>query len=382
MGARHPLLVLSKANLKVPVPPVRALDDERLTGWMADRVEMRYFTSIPEDRHARDRRDVGRLYFKRNILPVGVEWPRCDCYRVRTLTAWQRAGRHVETQHHCRARASPEDIGRVRRVHNFFQVGQRASGRHRRPGSTISNNWWGWAKPGARSMPTIITSSPWSIGYGNTHSTSAPRTSRGAAPRRGSGAFSHRRCFASGVSGTGHGLRGDDLAHQILGRMDVVESAGRRMAVSKRACRMGRGELRLSTADSLRRENWSCSFSIRKCSCDFSELGFAPDGGEWWNTLIKNPGGILLVTGPTDSGKTTTLYSTLKLLATPGVNVSTIEDPIEMVEPMFNQMQVQSNIDLTFAAGVRALMRQRPGHHHGRRNPRSGNGRNGHPIPR
>jgi general secretion pathway protein E len=69
---------------------------------------------------------------------------------------------------------------------------------------------------------------------------------------------------------------------------------------------------------------------------------------------------MVLVTGPTGSGKTTTLYSTLKQLAKPEVNLCTIEDPIEMVEPSFNQMQVQHNIDLTFASGVRALLRQDP----------------------
>src|SRR5690606_19507319 len=65
-------------------------------------------------------------------------------------------------------------------------------------------------------------------------------------------------------------------------------------------------------------------------------------------------------TGPTGSGKTTTLYSTLKQLATREVNVCTIEDPIEMVESSFNQIQVQDNIELTFASGVKALLRQDP----------------------
>src|SRR5208337_1455051 len=79
-----------------------------------------------------------------------------------------------------------------------------------------------------------------------------------------------------------------------------------------------------------------------------------------WVGLTAQPNGIILVTGPTGSGKTTTLYSTLKHLATPEVNVCTIEDPIEMVEPAFNQMQAQSGIDMSFAEGVRALMRQDP----------------------
>ena len=76
--------------------------------------------------------------------------------------------------------------------------------------------------------------------------------------------------------------------------------------------------------------------------------------------MIDRPNGIVLVTGPTGSGKTTTLYSTLKHLARPEINVCTVEDPIEMVSPEFNQMQVQPAIDLDFAAGVRTLLRQDP----------------------
>ena len=76
--------------------------------------------------------------------------------------------------------------------------------------------------------------------------------------------------------------------------------------------------------------------------------------------MIGEPNGIILVTGPTGSGKTTTLYSSLKQLATPEVNVCTIEDPIEMIEPPFNQMQVQPGIGVDFAHGVRTLLRQDP----------------------
>jgi general secretion pathway protein E len=93
---------------------------------------------------------------------------------------------------------------------------------------------------------------------------------------------------------------------------------------------------------------------------DFAELGFSDEDSRRWNSLASRPNGIILVTGPTGSGKTTTLYSTLKTLATEEVNVCTIEDPIEMVEGAFNQMQVQAGIDLGFADGVRALMRQDP----------------------
>jgi general secretion pathway protein E len=93
---------------------------------------------------------------------------------------------------------------------------------------------------------------------------------------------------------------------------------------------------------------------------DFAELGFTDEDTRRWNSMVSLPNGIVLVTGPTGSGKTTTLYSTLKTLATPEVNVCTIEDPIEMVEPAFNQMQVVHGIDLSFAAGIRTLMRQDP----------------------
>jgi general secretion pathway protein E len=92
----------------------------------------------------------------------------------------------------------------------------------------------------------------------------------------------------------------------------------------------------------------------------FDQLGFSKEDYEIWQRMTGNNNGIVFVTGPTGSGKTTTLYSTLKQLSTPEVNVCTIEDPIEMVEPSFNQMQVQANIDVGFAQGVKALLRQDP----------------------
>lgn len=92
----------------------------------------------------------------------------------------------------------------------------------------------------------------------------------------------------------------------------------------------------------------------------FEQLGFSREDYRTWQTMTNKPHGIIFVTGPTGSGKTTTLYSTLKQLATSEVNVCTIEDPIEMVEPSFNQMQVQANIQVDFAQGVKAMLRQDP----------------------
>jgi general secretion pathway protein E len=89
-------------------------------------------------------------------------------------------------------------------------------------------------------------------------------------------------------------------------------------------------------------------------------LGFGSHDAKRWEAMVARPNGIVLVTGPTGSGKTSTLYSTLRRLATEEVNVCTIEDPIEMIQPAFNQTQVQPGLDFGFAEGVRALMRQDP----------------------
>ena len=149
---------------------------------------------------------------------------------------------------------------------------------------------------------------------------------------------------------------------KILGRMDVAEK--RRPQDGRVKTKRPEGdevELRLSTLPTAFGEKLVMRiFDPDVLLRSFSELGFGGEDLRRWNAMVHNPHGIVLVTGPTGSGKTTTLYSTLKELATPEVNVCTIEDPIEMVEPAFNQMQVQQNIDVTFASGVRALLRQDP----------------------
>jgi general secretion pathway protein E len=149
---------------------------------------------------------------------------------------------------------------------------------------------------------------------------------------------------------------------KILGRMDVVEK--RRPQDGRIKTRTAEGqevELRLSTLPTAFGEKLVMRiFDPEVLVKDLTELGFSDEDKARWNEMTSKPHGIVLVTGPTGSGKTTTLYSTLKTLATPEVNVCTIEDPIEMIEPSFNQMQVQSAIDLSFAEGVRALMRQDP----------------------
>ena len=149
---------------------------------------------------------------------------------------------------------------------------------------------------------------------------------------------------------------------KILGRMNVAEKRkpqdGR---VKTKTPDGGEVELRLSTLPTAFGEKMVMRiFDPEVLLKNFDQLGFSADDLRRWQEMTRQPNGIILVTGPTGSGKTTTLYTTLKKLATPEVNLCTIEDPIEMIEPAFNQMQVQHNIDLTFAGGVRALMRQDP----------------------
>jgi len=147
-----------------------------------------------------------------------------------------------------------------------------------------------------------------------------------------------------------------------LGRMNIAEK--RKPQDSRIKTRTPSGhevELRLSTMPTAFGEKLVMRiFDPDVLLRNFSELGFSKEDSAHWNKMTRQTSGIILVTGPTGSGKTTTLYSTLKQLASEEVNVCTVEDPIEMVEPAFNQMQVNPGIDLDFASGIRALMRQDP----------------------
>ncbi len=147
-----------------------------------------------------------------------------------------------------------------------------------------------------------------------------------------------------------------------LGRMNVAEKRkpqdGRVKTKSPTGTEV---ELRLSTLPTAFGEKLVMRvFDPQVLLKDFDQLGLSTEDQRRWHTMTCQAHGIILVTGPTGSGKTSTLYTTLKQLATREVNLCTVEDPIEMVEPAFNQMQVQHNIDLTFASGIRALLRQDP----------------------
>jgi general secretion pathway protein E len=144
---------------------------------------------------------------------------------------------------------------------------------------------------------------------------------------------------------------------KIMGRLDVAEKRkpqdGRIKSLSPGGAEI---EMRLSSMPTAFGEKLVLRiFDPEVLVKDFAALGLEKKESNIWNDMIGHPHGIILVTGPTGSGKTTTLYTSLKHLARPEVNVCTIEDPIELVEPSFNQMQVQHNIDLDFASGVKTL---------------------------
>lgn len=149
---------------------------------------------------------------------------------------------------------------------------------------------------------------------------------------------------------------------KILARMDVAEKRRPQDGRIKSRTRNGSEfEMRLSTMPTAFGEKLVMRiFNPQLMLKSFTELGFSVELQQQWQQLLAQQNGIILVTGPTGSGKTTTLYSSLKQLATSEINLCTVEDPIETIVNEFNQMQVAPEIGITFATGIRTLMRQDP----------------------
>ncbi|MBU1087061.1 MAG: Flp pilus assembly complex ATPase component TadA [Candidatus Omnitrophica bacterium] len=120
-------------------------------------------------------------------------------------------------------------------------------------------------------------------------------------------------------------------------------------------------DLRLSTFPTLFGEGVSIRLLSKKM-LDFgiNQLGFPQESMEKLKDILKKPNGIILVTGPTGCGKTTTLYSCLSYINDPKVNIITLEDPIEYQLQGINQIQINPQVDLTFATGLRSILRQDP----------------------
>jgi len=260
---------------------------------------------------------------------------------------------------------SPEQINRYRQ--EFYQVTQAIAGAnslHKRAASDITNveallQLGDNTNPDANDQH-IVKVVDWLLQYAFEQRASDIHLE----PRRETGKVRFR------IDGVLHSVYEMPLAIivavtariKILGRLNVAEK--RKPQDGRLKTRTPKGletELRLSTMPTAFGEKLVMRvFDPEVLVRSFAQLGLSGKQLETWHELTAHPNGIILVTGPTGSGKTTTLYSTLKQLATEQVNVCTIEDPIEMIEPAFNQMQVNPGVDLHFADGIRSLMRQDP----------------------
>ena len=260
---------------------------------------------------------------------------------------------------------NPEQINRYRQ--EFYQVTQAIAGAnslHKRAAADVTNveallQLGDNANPDANDQH-IVKVVDWLLQYAFEQRASDIHLE----PRRETGKVRFR------IDGVLHSVYGMPLAIivavtariKILGRLNVAEK--RKPQDGRLKTRTPKGletELRLSTMPTAFGEKLVMRvFDPEVLVRSFAQLGLSGKQLETWHELTAHPNGIILVTGPTGSGKTTTLYSTLKQLATEQVNVCTIEDPIEMIEPAFNQMQVNPGVDLHFADSIRSLMRQDP----------------------
>jgi general secretion pathway protein E len=364
----HPLNALAQWKMKSAKPPYRALDIATLTEWLAKRLGVPYHHIDPLKVDMRSVTEVmsNDYAVKRNILPVAVNGKDVVIAVAEPyITAWQRDLGEMLKMNFQIVFANPADITRY--IGEFYNL-SRSVKRAEKAGVGVSNlnNFEQLVELGksGRTLDAndhhIVVLVDWLWQYAFDQRASDIHIE----PRRDTANVRFR------IDGVLHDVYQMPATVafacvariKILGRMDVVEK--RRPQDGRIKTRTADGmeiELRLSTLPTAHGEKMVMRiFDPEVLVRDFTELGFTPEDNTKWQDLIKSPGGIILVTGPTGSGKTTTLYTTLKQLATHEVNVCTIEDPIEMVEPSFNQMQVQSAIDLGFAEGVRALMRQDP----------------------
>ncbi|MEM6773923.1 MAG: GspE/PulE family protein, partial [Pseudomonadota bacterium] len=367
-GSIHPLVLLSEQKLVDFAAKDRVLDMSALLTWLGERSEQAVVEIDPLKINVAAISEVmSRPFAERHrILAVAVGPEEVTIASAEPYQrAWQSNLEHVLRKHIRRVLADPRDIARY--TAEFYTMagsvrGARAAGRES-PGTT--SNLEQLLELGSVREPDandqhIVSIVDWLLQYAFEQRASDIHIE----PRREVGKVRFR---IDGVLNTVYELPAQVCAAvtsriKILGRMDVAEK--RRPQDGRLKTRSPGGsevELRLSTLPTAFGEKLVMRiFDPELLNKSFEELGLANDDLARWNTMTGMGNGIALVTGPTGSGKTTTLYSTLRQLATSAVNVCTIEDPIEMVEEAFNQMQVNSSIDLDFSRGVRTLMRQDP----------------------
>ena len=366
-GDYHPLNLIADMKWQSPKPPGKVMHLEWLTEWLAGRVGQTYFHIDPlKINFSAVTTVMSNAYAARfKILPVEVNTREaviatCQPY----VKEWEKELKQILRLDIRRVIANPDDIARYQV--EFYNLAKSIKGAvNKGDGRSGIGNFEQLVEMGKEKQfdandQHIVHVVDWLWQYAFDQRASDIHME----PRRDVGEVRFR---IDGVLHPVYQIPAAVMAAmtsriKILGRMDVVEK--RRPQDGRIKTRTTDGqevELRLSTMPTAFGEKLVMRvFDPEVIVKDFAALGFSDDDKLRWGKMTAAPHGIILVTGPTGSGKTTTLYSTLKTLAVPEVNVCTIEDPIEMVEPAFNQMQVTHGIDLGFADGVRALMRQDP----------------------
>jgi len=367
-GKTHPLIVIADQKWRQAGPPVRLLTLEVLTEWLAGRTGLDYqhidplkidFTGVAEV--------MSSAYAARfGILPVQVTTREIVIATAEPyVREWVEELQQILRKQIRRVMANPEDISRY--LVEFFNLAKSVKKAAAKGEVTAGLSSFEQLvelgkvnKQFDANDQHIVHIVDWLWQYAFDQRASDIHIE----PRRNLGIVRFR------IDGVLHQVYQIPMAVmnamtsriKLLGRMDVIEK--RRPQDGRIKTRTPAGqevELRLSTLPTAFGEKLVMRiFDPEVLVRDFRSLGFSDEDQARWKQMTATPNGIILVTGPTGSGKTTTLYTTLKQLATPEVNVCTIEDPIEMVESSFNQMQVSHAIELGFADGVRALMRQDP----------------------
>ncbi|MEN2751430.1 GspE/PulE family protein [Psychrobacter sp. FBL11] len=371
--AQHPLLTISEFGL----PNGHALDNSSenkltlawLNQWLAAKANMPIFRIDPLKVDVPAVTQLMSFEYARSqhILPIEVTLDEVIIGTDQPFyTDWHtNIEKLIKSKSYRTVYISPEQINRYRQ--EFYQVTQAIAGAnsvHKRAAADVTNveallQLGDNTNPDANDQH-IVKVVDWLLQYAFEQRASDIHLE----PRRETGKVRFR------IDGVLHTVYEMPLAIiiavtariKILGRLNVAEK--RKPQDGRLKTRTHNGmetELRLSTMPTAFGEKLVMRvFDPEVLVRSFAQLGLSGKQLETWQELTAHPNGIILVTGPTGSGKTTTLYSTLKQLATEQVNVCTIEDPIEMIEPAFNQMQVNTGVDLHFADGIRSLMRQDP----------------------
>jgi general secretion pathway protein E len=365
-SAQHPLVRLAAVSM-ARASDGKPLDIEMLTQWLAVRAGLDYLRIDPL------KVDVGKVadtmsagYAERHrVLPVQVTGAEVVVATAEPfMTDWVDEVERQSRRTVRRVIANPQDIHRY--TAEFFALAKSVRAAQKAGGNAGGASFEQLVELGKSNKQLdandqgVVQVVDWLWNYAFDQRASdihlEPRREQGVIRFRIDGILHPVYQMPLGV------LNAMTARIKLLGRMDVVEK--RRPQDGRIKTRNPRGdevEMRLSTLPTAFGEKMVMRiFDPDTAVKDLDALGFSQHDALRWEALVKRPHGIILVTGPTGSGKTTTLYSTLKRIATEEVNVSTVEDPIEMIEPSFNQTQVQTQIDFGFAEGLRALMRQDP----------------------